>query len=193
MIDFLEGTIEELRERYLLINVNGTGFGVNITSGAYYALKQVSGQVRIYTYMNVKEDAVDLFGFSGNVEKEMFKVLIGISGIGAKAAVNILSNIDVEKLKKAIGSGNAAVLTSVPGLGAKKAQRILVELKDKFKHLEGGGPVSDDPGTEEYIQALTKLGFTYTQSRQVINEVVREQDKISKEDIIKEAIKRMGK
>ncbi len=192
MIDFLEGNIEELRDKYLLINVNGTGYGVTITSAAYDALKDKTGIARIYTYMSVSENGAALFGFSSPEEKEIFLALISVEGIGPKAGTNILSGIKPERLRQAIASGDDAVLTRIPGLGPKKAQRLIVELKDKFKMFASGA--ENLPGEDEYLQALLGLGFNYSAAREALRHAIKTaRNKDDKEGIIKEAIKRLGK
>ncbi len=193
MIDFLEGNIEEITEKYLLLNVNGTGYGIAITAAAYDRLRKENGIARVYTYMSVSDNGVALYGFSNREEKEIFLALISVEGIGPKAGTNILSGVNPEALRKAIATGNEAILTRIPGLGPKKAQRLIVELKDKFKmHAEG----NDEEFTpdEEYLQALLALGFNYQKSREALRQAVKAAgENANKEVIIKEAIKRLGK
>jgi Holliday junction DNA helicase RuvA len=187
MIDFLEGTVEELREKYLLINVNGTGYGVTITAAAYEALKDKTGVARVYTYMSVSENGTALYGFSNPEEKQVFLALIG-----PKAGTGILSGINPERLRKAIASGDEAVLTQIPGLGPKKAQRLIMELKDKFKMF--ASEREDFAGEDEYLQALLGLGFNYQAAREALHHAVKTaKDRNNKEDILKEAIKRLGR
>ena len=135
MIDFLEGVIEDIKDRYVLLNVSGVGYGVNISSSTFEALKDKTGIVRIYTYLSVSENNIGLYGFSTPEEKEIFLSLLNVEGIGPKGGINILSGTSVERLRKAIASGDEFFLTSIPGLGPKKAKRIIVELKDRFKTL----------------------------------------------------------
>ncbi|MCE5299608.1 MAG: Holliday junction branch migration protein RuvA [Spirochaetia bacterium] len=191
MIDFLEGTIEEINEKRLIINVAGVGYGVNITSGACNALHDKDGLVRLYTYMSVRENAMELFGFASPEEKELFLALLNVEGIGPRAATNILSGISVDRLKKAIASGDEGILTQVPGLGPKKARRLIVELKDKFKSVAGTG---EEAGAEdEYLEALLALGFNYAKSREAIKQALKTvKDRNNREDVVREAIKRMA-
>jgi holliday junction DNA helicase RuvA len=192
MIDFLEGNVEEIREKYLLINVNGTGYGVAITAAAYDSLKDKTGIVRVYTYMSVSENGVALYGFSSPEEKEVFMALISVEGIGPKAGTGILSGISPDRLRKAIASGDEVALTQIPGLGPKKAQRLIVELKDKFKMFAAGREGIE--GEDEYLQALLGLGFNYQAAREALHTAIKTaKDRNNKEDILKEAIKRLGK
>jgi Holliday junction DNA helicase RuvA len=192
MIDFLEGTIEEITEKYLLLNVNGVGYGVAITAAAYNHLQKEEGPARVYTYMSVSENGVALYGFSSREEKELFLALISVEGIGPKAGINILSHINPDLLRKAIASGDESSLTRVPGLGPKKAQRMIVELKDKFKMFAGGA--DEFTPDEEYLQVLLALGFNYQKAREALRQATMAAgNKTGREDIIKEAIKRLGK
>lgn len=192
MIDFLEGTVEEIREKYLLINVNGVGYGVTITASAYDALKDKSGTVRVYTYLSVSENNQALYGFANPEEKQVFLALISVEGIGPKAGTGILSGINPERLRKAIASGDEVALTRIPGLGPKKAQRLIVELKDKFKMFVS--EAEGFSGEDEYLQALLGLGFNYQAAREAMHQAVKTaKDKNNKESILKEAIKRLGK
>lgn len=192
MIDFLEGTIEELTDKYLLINVNGTGYGLAITAAASDHLRKQNGIARVYTYMSVSENNVALYGFASREEKEIFLALISVEGIGPKAGINILSNINPDALRRAIASGDEAGLTRVPGLGPKKAQRMIVELKDKFKMY--AAEQDEYTPDEEYLQALLALGFNYQKAREALRQaMISAKDSPGKEDILKEALKRLGK
>ena len=191
MIHFLEGEIEELRDNFVVLNVGGIGFGIAITTAAYDSIKDKSG-VRMSTYMAVREDAMELYGFASVPEKEVFLLLISINGIGPKAAMAILNNTTIDQLKSAIGSGDEAALTRIPGLGSKKAQRLIVELKDKFKGLSAikGGSADME---NEYTEALVSLGFKYNEAAMALKAAMKVSPKAGKEEIIKEALKRLGK
>lgn len=192
MIDFLEGIIEDIGESSLVLNVNGVGFRVNISFPTYEKLKDKQS-IKILTFMMVREDSIDLYGFYSQEEKDIFLQLIGVSGIGPKAAMSILSNITVEQFKEAISSGDEKFLMRIPRLGSKKAQRILVELKDKFKNIlqneKGILSVEDD-----YIEALTVLGFKYFEAKKAVREALKNLGgKTEKENVIKEALKYLSK
>lgn len=191
MIDFLEGIIEEINERYLLLNVSGVGYGINISSSTYEFLKNKSGIVRIYTYLNAGENNISLYGFSTIEEKQIFLSLLSVEGIGPKGSINILSGTDINQLKKAIANGDEFFLTNIPGLGPKKAKRIIVELKDKFKMLSEDVFNEQD---EDYLQVLLALGFQYNKAREALKytyNVIK--DKKDKEKVIKEALKYLSK
>jgi len=192
MIDFLEGVVEDIKENYVIINVNGVGFKVNISFITYNTIKDKQ-TLRIHTYMNVKEDSIELYGFAFLEEKDVFLQLINISGIGPKAAMSILSNTTIDNFKQAISSGDEDALLKIPGLGSKKAKRILVELKDKFKDIvaiEKGQLSAED----DYVEALTVLGFKYAEAKKAIKEAMKILNNTSnKEEIIKQALKLLGR
>jgi len=192
MIDFLEGVVEDIKENYVIINVNGVGFKVNISFITYNTIKDKQ-TLRIHTYMNVKEDSIELYGFAFLEEKEVFLQLINISGIGPKAAMSILSNTTIDNFKQAISSGDEDALLKIPGLGSKKVKRILVELKDKFKDIvaiEKGQLSAED----DYVEALTVLGFKYAEAKKAIKEAMKILNNSSnKEEIIKQALKLLGR
>lgn len=192
MIDFIDGTIEEIYENKAVISSGGVGFGVNISLNTYYALKDEKAAVRLYTYMNVRENAIELFGFASREEKKIFLLLIEVEGIGARAATGILGKVSPEKLKSAIASGNEAALTAIPGLGPKKAQRIIIELKDKFKDIAPADGATYAEEGAEYAEVLIRLGFQAAKAREVIREVMRDNKGAGQEKIIKEALKRLG-
>ncbi len=192
MIDFLEGSIEDLKENYVILNLSGVGFKVFISFPTYEKLKEKQS-ARVLTFMMVREDSIDLYGFYSQEEKDIFLQLISVSGIGPKAAMSILSNITVEQFKEAILSGDEKFLMRIPRLGSKKAQRILVELKDKFKNIlessKGILTLEDDS-----IEALTVLGFKYFEAKKAVREVLKNfNGKTEKETIIKEALKYLSK
>ncbi|HNZ29234.1 MAG TPA: Holliday junction branch migration protein RuvA [Candidatus Goldiibacteriota bacterium] len=194
MIAFVEGKIDSLTENYAVIDVNGVGYGIFISASSYYELKDVEAPVRLYTYLNVREDAQELYGFITPQEKETFLMLISVNGIGAKAGMTILGNITIDALKRAIGSENIEALTKIPGLGKKKAERIILELKDKYKGMAVKETKAGNiPDEEEYIQVLTALGFNYGQAREALKEALRNiEGTADKEKVIKEALKRLG-
>jgi len=193
MIDFLDGKPEEVTENYLLINVNGTGYGIHISGASYEEFKGRQGDIRVFTYLSVKETSMELYGFARREEKEIFLVLLGVNGIGPKAAINILSNITAERLKAAIASGESDLLVKIPGLGKKKAERIVVELKDKFKDFAAAGEDESILSGSDYIQALEKLGFTYSAARDALKAAIKEKGAdLDEKEMIKQALKHLA-
>ena len=155
-------------------------------------------KILLHTYLHVREDALDLYGFHSTLEREVFLLLIGISGIGPKLAITILSGILPDELKDKIISGDIASLTSIPGVGAKTAKRIIVELKDKFTKIEEGSlGFSDKLNSKLYddaLNALLSLGYSSQQSKQVLDHIANGKDdnKQNIETIIKTALKRLN-
>jgi Holliday junction DNA helicase RuvA len=191
MIDFLEGVIEEIKEKYLLLNVSGIGYGINISSTTYEILKNKTGIVRIYTYLNLSENNISLYGFSTQEEKDIFLSLLNVEGIGPRGGINILSGTSVERLRKAIAGGDEFFLTNIPGLGPKKAKRIIIELKDKFKTMDEDIYEEQD---EDYLQVLLTLGFQYNKAREALKQTYKTvKDRKNKEEVIKEALKYLSK
>lgn len=191
MIDFLEGIIEEIKERYLLLNVSGVGYGINISSSTFETLKDKNGIIRVYTYLNVGENNIGLYGFSTPEEKEIFLSLLNVEGIGPKGGINILSRTSVNRLKKAIATEDEFFLTNIPGIGSKKAKKIIIELKDKFKVLAEEVLTEQE---EDYIQVLLALGFQYNKAREALKQTYKiVKDRKDKEEVIKEALKYLSK
>ena len=166
MIGFLRGTIARLKADSCLIDVHGVGYRVSISDATRRELVQ-GKEAQLYTYLSVREDALQLYGFRTEQEYDMFLVLIGISGIGPKVALGILSSITVSRLATAITNEQTSVLTKLPGIGKKSAERLILELKDKLAFAAGAdeqltlttdAPIGDTV-LEEASAALAALGF----------------------------------
>ncbi len=194
MIAFIEGTIEEKNPAYLVINCQGVGYMVHISLHTYSAIPD-SGVVRIHTLQVVREDAHTLFGFSTREERELFRHLITVSGVGPNTARMILSSQSPSDVKAAIVGANVSMLQSIKGIGAKTAQRIVVDLKDK---LEKEGVITgdylvpaDNTMQEEALSALVMLGFTKNAARKAIGAILknRQGQQVSAEELVKEALK----
>ncbi|MEI7640004.1 MAG: Holliday junction branch migration protein RuvA [bacterium] len=195
MFDFIEGSPEKLTPNHAVINVGGVGFGVSISTSSYEALKLEPGKIKLFTYLHVRENVLELYGFVRIEDKEIFLMLMEVNGIGAKSAMNILNKITAAQLQRAIASEDSKTLMKIPGLGGKKAQRILLELKDKFKNVDfaedGKGGTMDEE--DEYVEALASLGFNYTQAREALRKAMKEvKNPKNKEAVIKEALKRLA-
>lgn len=191
MYEFIEGTIEELNPSYVVLNTNGTGYFINITVTTYSSLKS-PGRVRLFTHFIVREDAHLLFGFYTAKEREIFRHLISVSGIGANTSRLVLSSLSGDEVVQAIVTGNVTLLTNIKGIGAKTAQRMIIELKDKF----GKTVISEDflfPANntikEEALSALVMLGFAKAASEKVLNKILMENPKLSVEGLVKESLK----
>ena len=153
MISFLIGTIEDKQENSLLLDVGGVGFEMSISSNTFSALPMIGESVKVLTYMSVREDDISLFGFSSKEEKDLFVKLISVSGIGPKVAISILSGLTLNALSIAIANKDVKMLSKIKGLGAKTAERICVELKDKVSAF----PLIDQTQSEDYDESAVQM------------------------------------
>ena len=182
---------------FVVIEISGIGYAIKSTTNTINTIK-LEQKILLHTYLHVREDALDLYGFHSTLEREVFLLLIGISGIGPKLAITILSGILPDELKDKIISGDIASLTSIPGVGAKTAKRIIVELKDKFTKIEEDSlGFSDKLNSKLYddaLNALLSLGYSSQQSKQVLDHIANGKDdnKQNIETIIKAALKRLN-
>ena len=198
MFSYIKGTLELKTLNYIVIDVNGVGFKIFMSESAIQRLDETGKNIKIYTHMQVREDDISLYGFITNEELRMFELLLSVSGVGAKSAINMLSSITPSKFALAVISNDVKTLTKIPGIGTKSAQRIILELKDKLKteesitkdNVEIENNIIEDNKLEEAIQALKVLGYT----RQEIEKVMQKIDvtNLSIEDIIRKALGYLG-
>ena len=192
MIDQISGKIISINDNYVVLEVGGLGIKVNIS--ANFASKLVNEDlITLVTYLNVREDALDLYGFKNDSERNLFLMLISISGIGPKLAVSILSGVELDELKLNILSGDIKSLTSIPGVGAKTAKRIIIELKDKLsKTTTTELGFEDDYSSnisKDVLSALVGLGYSESMATEVIKRINPAKSDKSIESLIKEALK----
>lgn len=174
MIASLKGKIILKDLNYIIVECNGVGFKCFVTQTTHSKSGQVGDDVFLYTYMSVKEDAIDLFGFSELGELEAFKLIISVSGVGAKIGLALLSQFTYESLMLNIASGNAKALTAASGVGIKLAQRIILELKDKVgsiavsdeavSEIKAVGNASSNTNSKEAVEALVSLGYSLSEA-----------------------------
>ncbi len=199
MISYIKGELVALSENQAVIENNGMGFLVNIPGAASFGSVEIGMSVKVYTYMNVREDDISLFGFISQDDLEMFKMLISVSGIGPKNALAILSVLDAGNLRVAIISGDAKAISNAPGVGKKSAERVILELKDKIdiEGILGGG--NDDSvfstGADvkssafgEVVEALVSMGASDSEAFKAAK-AVPEADKLSVDEFLKAALK----
>ena len=197
MIYQVSGNLIAKHKDFVVIEVSGIGFKITSTTNTINTIK-LEQKILLHTYLHVREDALDLYGFHSTLEREVFLLLIGISGIGPKLAITILSGILPDELKDKIISGDIASLTSIPGVGAKTAKRIIVELKDKFTKIEevslGFSYKLNSKLYDDALNALLSLGYSSQQSKQVLDHIANGKDdnKQNIETIIKTALKRLN-
>ena len=190
MIEYIYGSVVEKKTNYCIIDINGMGYNIIISLNTFNNLPDINEKVKILTYFSVSENNQSLFGFSHRGEKELFLLLIGVSGIGPKTAINMLSAVPPKEFKNRLIAGEVKMLTSLPGIGPKTARRIIVELKDKF--IDSGNeelPIEEDNTNTDAFYALRSLGFRSNDIRRVVNEVLKENKDLKTELVIKESLK----
>lgn len=198
MIYSVRGELIHTEPSLAVVECAGVGYACRTTMNTLKQIGGTGGEVRLFTYLHVREDAVDLFGFADTAELSCFKQLLSVSGVGPKAALSILSELNPSKLALCITTGDSKTLTRCPGIGAKTAQRIVLELKDKVAKEQHISAVdfaaqpsvsSDNNNLSEALTALCVLGFPMQQAQ---NAVAGVESDASVEEIIKYALKRLG-
>lgn len=193
MIGLLRGKLVERDGPMVLIDVGGVGYEVEVTTGAAATLAANPDRVVIYTHLVVREDAQSLYGFADIAERDLFRTLIKVTGIGPRLAVSLLSRVATDVFANAITSGNTAALVRVPGIGRKTAQRLVVELRDKVRELSASTSVGSTPTVREAVLALVALGYRESTATAIVEEVTTSGDvEWSVEDLVREALKRLA-
>lgn len=191
MIDYIKGKIVELSPAHAVVEVSDIGYHVNISLATYSELNG-KDNAKIYVYEAIREDSHTLFGFFGRQERQLFLLLISVSGVGANTARVILSSIAIDDLQSAIQTGNTAILKSVKGIGSKTAERIIVDLKDKVSKIEISTvdkPVVDNVLTNEAVAALVMLGFSQMPAQKAVRKVIEINPQLTIEQVIKQSLK----
>ncbi|MBN2282305.1 MAG: Holliday junction branch migration protein RuvA [Deltaproteobacteria bacterium] len=177
MIASIRGTLSEKSAHYIVVDVQGVGYGVYIPLSTFYNLPETGQPVTLAIYTHVKEDLINLFGFLTTREKEIFKTIISVSGIGPRLAINILSGISADELCSAISAQDFARLTGIPGVGKKMAERIIFELKDKMfavmSEISDREPGRQQPVKEDALSALMNLGYRKKAAEDALDIVLR--------------------
>ncbi|WP_321504811.1 Holliday junction branch migration protein RuvA [uncultured Methanoregula sp.] len=192
MIAHLRGDVVQAGDRWVVIDVHGIGYLVQVTQPALLVLVHSRENVTFFTHMAVREDAITLFGFLHQSELEMFRILIGVTGIGPQTALNLLSQIGIEEFALAILNEDEKALTRISGIGAKSAKRLILELRDKMKNVSKamaageGGRAS--PAVNDAISALVSLGFAEKDSRDAVMAAFPGAKSTSVQDLIKAAL-----
>ncbi|MCJ7446701.1 MAG: Holliday junction branch migration protein RuvA [Bacteroidales bacterium] len=193
MIDYIKGTITQITPTFLTIETGGTGYFINISLTAYAKLEGKS-DFKILVHEVIREDAYQLFGFADKEERDIFRYLISVSGVGAGTARMMLSSLSPGEIEKAIIGSDVNILKSVKGIGLKTAQRIIVDLKDKLGKQAGSGEIfafADNTKREEALSALVMLGFAKSAVTKVLDKIIREEKNLTVEDMIKRALKNL--
>jgi len=192
----IRGTLAEKIPGEIIVDVGGVGYQVFIPLNVFYRLPEVGETVKLQIFTHVREDAIQLFGFQDAGEKQLFLLLLGVSGIGPRLAVNILSGIPAEELARALKEGDQVRLVAIPGVGRKLAERMIVELKDKFATLEPAGAesVKHGDGSQlmlDAVSALVNLGYKRAEAERTVREVLKRGEH-SLEDVLKGTLRRMS-
>ena len=201
MISYIKGERTEVFEDTVVVETNGIGYNIRVPGSVLDRLPSVGSSVRIYTYLYVKEDAMNLFGFLNRDDLSVFKLLLNVSGIGPKGALAILSTIGPDDLRFAVLSEDVKTISSAPGIGAKTAKRLIIELKDKLKLAEvfetalaNKEKASSENDVllarNEAVEALVALGYASAQAMKAVQQVENAEEKDS-EQILKEALKKL--
>ncbi len=197
MFSYIKGILEIKSTNYVVIDIGGVGFKIFMAESAINKLSETGNEVKIYTHMQVREDDISLYGFNTNEELRMFELLISVSGIGAKSAIAMLSNIEPSTFALAVINDNLEVLTQIPGVGKKSAQRIILELKDKIKQTSSeeiklqasqiNVEILENNNKQEAVEALKVLGYRNTEIEKALQKI--QLNTLTVEEIIKQALK----
>ncbi len=196
MIAQLTGTLVSKKKNKIVVDVGGVGYLLTVSLSTFSELPSESAKVKIFTYQHVRENAIELFGFSSEFEKELFLLLISVSGIGPKTATDILSNTSLSGFKKAIISQDIKTISGIRGIGKKTAEKLIFELKDKIRefNIPAGKVPASQSAMDDAIEALKSLGFTYIQAKESAEaSATRLGKNASTQEIVKQALKDLGR
>jgi Holliday junction DNA helicase RuvA len=191
MYEYIKGKITELSPAIAIVETGGIGYFINITLNSFTQL-QGKDDCKLYLHQSIREDAHVLFGFSQQGEREMFRLLISVSGVGPNTARMMLSSMQSVEVRRAIIDEDVNTLKSIKGIGAKSAQRIIVDLKDKITLTSDDEeivPISNNTLKNETLSALEVLGFGKKQSEKTIDKLISQNPEVSVEELIKQALK----
>ena len=191
MITHLKGKLVENSPTNVVIEVDGIGYWVNISLTTFSQIPD-NENIKLYTHLQIKEDSHSLYGFYSKKEREIFRLLISVSGVGTSTARTMLSSLDPQQVVEAISSNNVSIVQSVKGIGSKTAQRLIIELRDKILKiydLDETYVNSNNTTREEALSALEVLGINKKSSERLVDNIIKENQDISVEEIIKETLK----
>lgn len=194
MYEYISGELAEVAPTYAVVDVAGVGYYLHISLETFSKIEHEK-RVRLFTHYIVREDAQILYGFAEKVERELFRLLIGVSGVGGNTARMVLSTYSPKDLQSIISTGNAVLLKNVKGLGMKTAQKIIVELSGKCTGLVEASVAQDSAITngaaEEAVEALAMLGFPKAKAEKVVRKVVKDDPSLSVEEVVRVALKKI--
>jgi holliday junction DNA helicase RuvA len=195
MIAHIRGQLVEKNPGAVIVEANGIGYRVFVSLHTFYDLPESPQPVRMYTHTHVREDAFHLYGFSTLLERDLFRILLGVSGIGPKLAINILSGIAAPELLQSLSAGDLNRLISVPGVGRKTAERMILDLREKAREAETRlslpkiSSASPDEMAEDIVSALVNLGYKKGQAEKAVESVLRETPGAKLEEALKTTLK----
>lgn len=199
MIGKLYGRVDTIEPGWIILMVGGVGYRL-LVPGPTASRLAIDEEATLYVYTHVRDDAIHLYGFHDRTQQQVFEMLLSVSGIGPKLALAILSQLTVSQFVQALQAGEVRVLTQVPGVGRKTAERLLLELKDRFKswetdapeqgESEGSNPVGADIESD-VIEALIQLGYSADKSRSAVTAVLQEESELSLEEALRAALRRL--
>ena len=196
MISYVRGTLDHKEPSYVVVDVNGIGYEVFIPLSTYQELPAIGEQVKLHTHHHVREDTIQLYGFLSSEEREVFEMVLTISGVGAKVALSILSSMTVNKFRSAVAQGDMKTLTKIPGIGKKSAERMVLELKDKIGKIHIDQEMVKLVGVEsgsDAVAALLTLGASQSAAEYAVFRAERRLgDEAKVEDVITEALRLLG-
>ena len=203
MISYIKGDLTELSQDGIVVETGGIGYAIRVPASVLPQLPALGSPVKMYTHLQVREDGVGLFGFLTRDDLEVFRLLLSVSGIGPKGALNILSVLTPDELRFAVLSEDVKALSRAPGLGKKTSQKVILELKDKFdleealekqqEHLSAAGTAGDAAGDAagEAVQALAALGYSQSEALRAVREIPGA-EQMTVEELLKQALRRMA-
>jgi Holliday junction DNA helicase RuvA len=201
MYSYIKGELAEINIDHIVIEAGGIGYQIFISAQTFDYLPAMGEEIKVYTYLYLREDAMILYGFLTKDDMELFKKLISVSGIGPKGGLAILSTLDADDLRFAILSGDAKAIAKAPGVGAKTAQRVILELKDKMslgeafekktEHVRDAQSSGNNLVKNDAVMALTALGYSSTESMKAVSSVAITED-MDVEDVLKAALKNLS-
>lgn len=197
MYEYISGTLTEVAPAYAVVEAGGIGYFINISLHTFSEIEKAE-QVRLYLHYVVREDAQMLYGFASKAERELFRLLIGVSGVGGNTARMIQSTYSPSELRNIIATGNAVLLKNVKGLGLKTAQKIIVDLSGKMLDLKGDDAAASAIAAgmtnevyDEALSALVMLGFAKAASEKVLRKLFKDQPSLTVEDAVRQALKNL--
>lgn len=200
MISYIRGELVAVEEGKVIVDVGGVGYGIFMPGQSMNYLPSCGEQIKLHTYLNVKEDAMQLFGFLTSDDLKVFKLVIGVSGIGPKGGLSILSQLSPDDLRFAVMAGDVKAISASPGIGKKTAEKLIIELKDKLSiedvlnhmdnHQTDESKLAANDIQAEAVQALVALGYGSTESMKAVRKIEHTED-MAVEDVLKAALKNM--